>query len=191
MRGAWTSDGTVCKEETLGAIDDEGGVARLGAARAGGLRAPPGRGRRGAPRRAGRDGVLDLQGSAGPPGGVAAVRASPARAGPRRRPTGTTLAGEARSAPRPGPDQSARLRSDPRPPLAATLRASRRTWDRLEEGLATLPEAALTDPGHFSWMEGKALGPAVVRDATAHFHQDHEAEVRAWLAWLAGRPAIG
>jgi hypothetical protein len=67
-------------------------------------------------------------------------------------------------------------------PLAEVLREGRRAWDQLEEGLALLPEAALVEPGHFPWMEGAALGPTVVRDATAHFHQDHEADVRAWLA---------
>ncbi len=68
-----------------------------------------------------------------------------------------------------------------RPPLEV-VREGRRMWDQLEEGLSKLPEAALIDPHHFDWMGGKALGPAVVRDATAHYHQDHEADVRAWLA---------
>jgi hypothetical protein len=72
-------------------------------------------------------------------------------------------------------------------PLAEVLREGRRTWDRLEEGLAALPEAALTDPHHFAWLGGEALGPSVVRDVTAHFHQDHEADLRAWLA---GRHAL-
>ena len=67
-------------------------------------------------------------------------------------------------------------------PLSEVLREGRRTWDRLEEGLAVLPEAALVDPHHFAWMEGEALGPAVVYHATAHFHNGHEADVRAWLA---------
>jgi len=71
-------------------------------------------------------------------------------------------------------------------PLPETLRAARATWDRLEEGIATLPESALTDPAHFPWMGGKALGPALVRAATAHLHQDHEVDVRAWLAGAAG-----
>lgn len=59
-------------------------------------------------------------------------------------------------------------------PRAEPLRAARRTWDRLEEVLATL-----VDPGQFPWLADEALGPAVVRDATAHCRQDREADVRA------------
>jgi hypothetical protein len=75
---------------------------------------------------------------------------------------------------------------------AEALAEARRTWDRLEAGLATLPEEALIDPRHFDWMEGEALGPAVVHDVIAHYHDDHEADVRAWLARRsASEPAAG
>ncbi len=67
-------------------------------------------------------------------------------------------------------------------PLREVLREARRVWDRLEEGVAALPEAALTEPGYFPWMAGEALGPAVAFHATAHYHHDHEMDVRAWLA---------
>ena len=50
-------------------------------------------------------------------------------------------------------------------PLAETPRASRRTWDRLEEGPAALPEAALIDPGIFSgWRGGNGTGDDPERD---------------------------
>ncbi len=68
-----------------------------------------------------------------------------------------------------------------RPP-ADVLRDARQTWDRLEEGLAALPDVVLADPGPVAWMDGKPLGPTVLREATGHYHQDHEADVRAWLA---------
>jgi alpha-ketoglutarate-dependent taurine dioxygenase len=67
-------------------------------------------------------------------------------------------------------------------PLPAVLDEARQVWDRLEEGLTLLPEQALSDPAYYSWTNGEALGPLVVREATAHFHQDHEAAVRSWLA---------
>lgn len=67
-------------------------------------------------------------------------------------------------------------------PVAEVLREARGTWDRLEEGLAALPEEALTDPRHYPWMEGEALGPSVLEHVFLHYHQDHEADVRAWLA---------
>jgi hypothetical protein len=67
-------------------------------------------------------------------------------------------------------------------PLTEVLRQARRAWDELDEGIAALPEEALTDPHHFPWMEGEALGPSVLHHAFAHFPQDHEADARAWLA---------
>jgi hypothetical protein len=67
-------------------------------------------------------------------------------------------------------------------PLPAVLGDARQVWDRLEEGLTLLPEQALSEPGYNAWTNGEALGPLVVREATAHFHQDHEAAVRSWLA---------
>jgi hypothetical protein len=66
-------------------------------------------------------------------------------------------------------------------PLEAVLREARHTWDHLETGLAALPEAVLLDPQHFAWMNGKPLGPEAVFHSTMHYHNDHEADVRAWL----------
>ena len=66
--------------------------------------------------------------------------------------------------------------------VSEVLQEARRTWDRLEEGVATLPEAALVDPHYFPWMNGEALGPTVLHHVFAHYPQDHEADVRAWLA---------
>jgi hypothetical protein len=45
-----------------------------------------------------------------------------------------------------------------------------------------LPDDALTDPHCHDWLDGKALGAVVVFNTTAHYHEDHEADVRAWLA---------
>jgi hypothetical protein len=67
-------------------------------------------------------------------------------------------------------------------PVAEVIREGRRAWDRLEDGIATLPEEALLAPPRGAQATAEPLGPMVVREATAHFHQDHEAAVRAWLA---------
>jgi hypothetical protein len=67
-------------------------------------------------------------------------------------------------------------------PADEILREARQVWDRLEMGFGTLPEEALIDPGHFPWMDSEALGPTVLRHVALHYHQDHEADVRAWLA---------
>jgi hypothetical protein len=67
-------------------------------------------------------------------------------------------------------------------PTDEVLHQARRAWDRLEAGFATLPEEALIDPRHYPWLGGEALGPSVLRHVTLHYHQDHESDVRAWLA---------
>jgi hypothetical protein len=46
-----------------------------------------------------------------------------------------------------------------------------------------LPEEVLSDPGRFPWMEGRPLRAA---DFFAHFHDEHEPDMRAWLARSAG-----
>ena len=67
-------------------------------------------------------------------------------------------------------------------PVEAILRASRETFDRVERALATLPEEALLRPGRFPWLGAEALGPAVVGGTYRHYHEDHEPDIRAWLA---------
>ena len=49
--------------------------------------------------------------------------------------------------------------------------------------MTALPEDALWDPDHFPGMEGQALGPEIVSGAYfLHLHEDHEPDVRRWLA---------
>lgn len=66
-------------------------------------------------------------------------------------------------------------------PLAEVLRESHETFERVERAIAALPERDLLEPDRFSWLEGYALGPAVVRGTLDHYHE-HEPEIRAWLA---------
>lgn len=61
---------------------------------------------------------------------------------------------------------------------AEAIREARQVWDRLEEGIHACAEGDLTA----STPDGETFGAKVVREATAHYHQDHEAAVRAWLA---------
>ena len=67
-------------------------------------------------------------------------------------------------------------------PLAAVLRESRETFERVERAIAALPEDDLLQPGRFPWLGGAALGPAVVHGTLGHYHEEHEPDIRAWLA---------
>ncbi|MCO5176439.1 MAG: ClbS/DfsB family four-helix bundle protein [Thermomicrobiales bacterium] len=58
---------------------------------------------------------------------------------------------------------------------------SRATFERSAAAISAMPEDALMQVGHFSWLSGYALGPAVVQGTWEHFHIDHEPEIRAWL----------
>ena len=66
-------------------------------------------------------------------------------------------------------------------PLAEVLRESRETFERVERAIAALPERDLLEQDRFSWLEGYALGPAVVRGTLDHYHE-HEPDIRAWVA---------
>lgn len=65
--------------------------------------------------------------------------------------------------------------------LAEIMAESRDTLDRSERAIAALSEDALFEAGHFDWLAGYALGPAVVEGTIEHFRIDHEPEIRAWL----------
>jgi hypothetical protein len=67
-------------------------------------------------------------------------------------------------------------------PWPALLSEARAIWMQLEDGLFALSEAALIEPHHFTWTNGEPLGPMVIREVVAHYHQDHEVAVRMWLA---------
>ena len=67
-------------------------------------------------------------------------------------------------------------------PLADVLRESRESLEQLEAAAQALSEQDLTDPQRFSWMEGTSLSEAIFGNSMDHFHEDHEPELRAWLA---------
>jgi hypothetical protein len=64
-------------------------------------------------------------------------------------------------------------------PLDDVLADADRSYERLATAIAALPEEAVVRPGHFPWMEGRALAGG---DLFGHFHEEHEQDVEAWLA---------
>ncbi len=71
--------------------------------------------------------------------------------------------------------------------LGEVLDESRESYARLSEAVQQLPDEALTDSAYFPWTEGQALGDAIVSgEFFGHLRDEHEAEIRQWLA---GRPA--
>ena len=63
-------------------------------------------------------------------------------------------------------------------PLRDVLGDSRQVFQQLVAALEAFPEAELLDPRRFPWMEGEALSAAAF---FAHFHEEHERDMRAWL----------
>lgn len=59
------------------------------------------------------------------------------------------------------------------------LTASRQTFQQLVSAITALPEAELLDPQRFTWLEGEPLSAASL---FSHFHEEHEPDMRAWLA---------
>jgi hypothetical protein len=59
------------------------------------------------------------------------------------------------------------------------LSESRGVFQQLVSAVAKLPEDALSDPARFPWMEGAPLSGAAF---FGHFHDEHEADMRAFLS---------
>jgi hypothetical protein len=67
-------------------------------------------------------------------------------------------------------------------PLSDVLAESRAVFEQLVETLSAFPEAELLDPKRFDWLEGEPLSGAAFFE---HFHEEHEADMRAWLGKIA------
>ena len=63
-------------------------------------------------------------------------------------------------------------------PLADILQESDVVFQQLVDTFSAFPEAELLDPNRFGWMEGEPLSGAAF---FAHFHEEHEPDMRAWL----------
>jgi len=70
-------------------------------------------------------------------------------------------------------------------PLETVLAEWDASFDRLRAAAVALPDAALYDPGYFPWMDGSALIEGLAGGFLGHFHEEHEAVLRAWLAGLS------
>lgn len=66
-------------------------------------------------------------------------------------------------------------------PVAAVLRDSRDTFDRLESALLTLPEADLFATDRYPWLGGYAAA-AIVHGSAGHLYDDHVPGITEWLA---------
>jgi hypothetical protein len=67
--------------------------------------------------------------------------------------------------------------------LGDVIEASRERFARLAEIVQMLPDEALADPNRFAWMEGQAVGAAIVDgELFGHWHDEHESDIRRWLA---------
>lgn len=69
--------------------------------------------------------------------------------------------------------------------VSEAIAVSRRNFERLTAVVQSASDDYLNDPASLPWVEGYALGPAVVSgEWFAHLHEDHLADIRAWLATL-------
>nr|HET6904858.1 ClbS/DfsB family four-helix bundle protein [Ktedonobacteraceae bacterium] len=64
-------------------------------------------------------------------------------------------------------------------PLADVLSDSREVFQQLVDTINAFPNADLQDPHRIEWLEGEPLSGKFV---FAHFHEEHEPDMRAWLA---------
>jgi hypothetical protein len=67
-------------------------------------------------------------------------------------------------------------------PADEVLRESRASFERLEAAVKAAPEDVLLEPGRLPWWEHGAIGPAVIGGMLEHFHEEHGAALRDWLA---------
>jgi hypothetical protein len=59
------------------------------------------------------------------------------------------------------------------------LDESHQVFEQLLAAVEALPEEVLADVQRFPWMEGR---PFTAAEFFAHFHDEHEPDMRAWLA---------
>lgn len=67
--------------------------------------------------------------------------------------------------------------------LSEVLADAEASFDRLVAAVAALPEEDVTTPGRVAWLRNQALADA---DFAGHLRDDHEPDVRAWLAGQPG-----
>jgi hypothetical protein len=70
-------------------------------------------------------------------------------------------------------------------PAADVLAESREQFRRMRAAVAATPEDELMTPGRFPWLGGAPLS-AVLDGSFGHLHEEHEPDIRAWLAGAPG-----
>jgi hypothetical protein len=107
-----------------------------------------------------------------------------------RKRTVARLQAVARGEPQPRPFWPANLQSDDEindwmyetnrdRSVQEVLDDSRRVFQQLLAAIDALPGDVLMEPKSFPWLEGNSLTAAIL---FSHFHDEHEADMRAWLA---------
>ena len=67
-------------------------------------------------------------------------------------------------------------------PVREVLDESHQVFQRLLAAMEGLPDEVIMDPGrHLPWLEGHPLSAG---QFFAHFHEEHEPDMRAWLAQM-------
>ena len=64
-------------------------------------------------------------------------------------------------------------------PLADVLDDSREVFQQVVNAIEAMSEEQLNDPQRLPWLEGERLTGALI---FSHFHEEHESDMRAWLA---------
>jgi hypothetical protein len=71
-------------------------------------------------------------------------------------------------------------------PTSKVMKTASNSYERLRNVVDAMPEEALNDPNWLPWFEGEPLGPFIVdRRYFGHLHEEHEPDIRAWLAKTA------
>lgn len=107
-----------------------------------------------------------------------------------RRRTVARLQAAQRGQPEPSPPWPAHLQTDDEingwiyessrgQSVREVLDESHQVFQQLLAAIAGLPEALLADESPFPWLQGQ---PFTAAEFFAHFHEEHEADLRAWLA---------
>ena len=65
-------------------------------------------------------------------------------------------------------------------PVREVLDESHEVFQQMFAAIEGLPDEVLSDPArHLPWLEAESVKPS---DFFAHFHEEHEQDMRAWLA---------
>ena len=64
--------------------------------------------------------------------------------------------------------------------VSEVLSDSDKSFQQLRQAIEALPDQVVMDPKHhLPWLKGQPFSPMAM---FAHFHEDHEPDMRAWLA---------